>query len=172
METDQEERLTFEDLAEFYTASGKLQKSLVLPPVAEEFHDIHRLTMKAIEADLERWDQSDWAYSKELLGLFLDINDEDALAKIQAEEMDYQNFCDTTYCYAGFALLAAGYAIRYTSDAGTVAVLDGESVELHDATKKVLGLTETQACILYEFPHGDLATFKENMTKLTGITFD
>ncbi len=147
------------------------------PPVAPEFHDLHKRVMKEIENDLKHWEQSNWAT----------WSDQDKILTYDAEEQCYlingelvdvvevKNFCNTTYCYVGHALVMSGYEILYGVDMEFYCRLPGTSdkLEVHDTGMKVLGLTSQQADTIYETDGGgDVGEFKKEMTRITGINFD
>jgi len=169
METDQE----FELMVQGFTDHSDRD----LPPVRSEFHDIHQRTMKLVEADQAHWNQDGWAENSHLVEtwvrqesggyLFLSEGRETAL-------IDYTAHCDTTYCYAGFAIVAEGGSIVRTNDGmcGVRWEEGGVLENLHHATMRILGLTDVQANVLYELSDENLEEFKKDMGKLTGIDFE
>jgi hypothetical protein len=148
----------------------ELTDELLMPPVAEEFHDLHKRTMKQIEADLSRWNQSDWA---QLPYAYEDLNIE-----VEEDVFIYDTRCDTQYCYAGHALVLAGYRIALDTRGDLIALeLKGNEwvpVEegIHQLTEDILGITPHQASCLYDTGHEDIKVFKAEMSELFGIDYD
>lgn len=156
----------------------------LMPPVAEEFHDLHKRTMKQIEADLSRWNQSDWA---QLPGRHDDLEARittvssatNPHAPSEYERVFvYDEHCDTQYCYAGHALVLAGYRLAMNTRGELIALEPKENewvpVEegIHQLTEDVLGITPHQASCLYDTGHGDIKVFKAEMSALFGIDYD
>ncbi len=73
---------------------------------------------------------------------------------------DGKGWCNTTYCFAGHAVVRAGWRPVWDGDPdATRCRKDGEVKLIEDVAREVLGLTENQAEKLFDAPNdlGDLA---------------
>lgn len=127
--------------------------------------DLIRRTVKAMEEDRERWDQSSWVDDWE------------------AEEERDDPMCGTTLCFAGFAMLTVLGDEEFTRKAyekrdGTWRLTDwvlGDPDDL-DApfiakeAEHHLGLERADAMTLFGSGRTDLERFKALVTEVTGVT--
>jgi hypothetical protein len=136
--------------------------------------ELHRMVIKHIEAEPERWSQSNWISGshtdEERAALFRNFREGGCIA------VGYQDFlnqeadvtqCGTTMCYAGWAVhlsgftMTNGYTVKETGDfVGNLA-------------KQLLGLTDRQADDLFDATAASRPKdMKRLVTRVTGITFD
>lgn len=128
--------------------------------------DLIRRTVKAMEENQERWDQSSWV--------------DDWMADREREDP----MCGTTLCFAGFAMLTvlgpdefAGKA--YERRGGRWEFTDWVLGDLHELdvpflakeARKNLGLDDADARSLFGAGTDDLDDFKHLVTDVTGVTF-
>ncbi len=135
--------------------------------------ELHRMVMKHIEAEPERWDQTHWvggtAFDARVGEIDRAHDDYDEFMEALGVEWDV-NQCGTTMCYAGWACHLSGYKMTL---AETLFREDGsEGYSVSQMATQLLGLTDHEACKLFD---SDAATTPEQMktvvTQITGIEF-
>ncbi len=139
--------------------------------IGSEYVDLHQRVMKHITEDQTHWKQTMFA---SLLPLPENIlwGDGNAQEKWYRQERT----CETTCCYAGWAVLLAGYRLN---NAGAAMMPDGTTEEVEHLAEKLLGLSRGQADQIFYFfgESGDdeqpaIEEMKERVSQVTGITFD
>jgi hypothetical protein len=139
-----------------------------------EYVDIHIRTMKEIEHDPSRLNQSHWVtapvdyvWTIENADRFFEVINYDLHGAMKV----YADLEEFAYCYAGHALRLSGY--RFINKQ-TVVSPKGQIMTAHEASQRVLGLSDEDTYCVYRSA-GDwnpVAAMKQRMTRLTGIEFD
>ncbi len=144
-----------------------MDQELKVDPI---YVDLHKRVMKQIEENRERWSQATFATM-----VYMPDN---IAYDMEARERWYQQerVCDTRYCYAGWAVVLAGYPL---TNAGAVIMPNGGRAGVEDVARDVLGLNHYQADQIFYFFGKDedtdqptMAEMKERVTEVTGIKFD
>jgi len=131
--------------------------------------EMHRLVMKQIEAEPERWNQSNWITGAAMIQARYLAKFQNGIHKFYESIWDV-NTCSTTMCYAGWTAHLAGYQFRGD---GTVVGEDGEVRSARTVATELLGLDWNEADIIFDaYAAKTPEQMKETVTMVTGIEFD
>jgi hypothetical protein len=153
-------------------------------PTPELNVDLLKRVVKRIERDQEMWDQEFWGIMPEHLTIDLGLTEYQmpgwsrSLAfEINDLLLSEKDLCGTKFCFAGHAVLEAGDAIliQYQDQEANFCLdSEGNVHSIEKRAKELLGLTEDQARYMFApgAGAGDVATYKRNVTDVTGVEFD
>lgn len=98
-------------------------------------------TMKHIKENPQTWNQNVWF-------VHLDENGHRAELAVTVE-MTEVNSCNTAFCFAGHAALKSGFPAPPQNGLSWYGAVDGEHYEASDYARQKLGISWTQADILF-----------------------
>jgi hypothetical protein len=153
-------------------------------PTPELNVDLLKRVIKRIERDEEMWDQESWGMMPERHTIDLGITEFRTPGGVKAMGIEVsdillseKDLCGTTFCCAGHTVLEAGdtILIHYQDLEASYCVDGGDKVHvISQRARELLGLTDEQADFLFApgAGAGDIATYKKNITDVTGVEFD
>jgi hypothetical protein len=156
-----------------------------------------KLVVKRIEHEPSTWYQGSWAvvpsesvpslgekfYWAPKKGSVASLPESIDCKDLSGEELgvyEYSvtdGFCGTRFCFAGHAVMAAGYVpLLMSGDSAAHDCLDpatGDVMSIPEAARQVLGLDSRQSSQLFSAANNEhLPTFKKLITEVTGVTFE
>lgn len=119
-----------------------------IKPSPELNVELIKLVVKQIDAETNRWYQGCWYLENEP--------------------------CGTIFCFAGWSLQLEGRIALGPNDRMLPLARDGQlsTRGFSDEARELLGLSQTQADILFYTMHFNWAEYKRLITVVTGVSFD